>query len=92
MSRPSSPLTVFSAGLALGLVTGLAAWGAQLDRSRQALFHHRPARRMAAIGYLRARPSVDSARLLREYIAWEAHPLLRKRGQRALRRVERALS
>lgn len=92
MPRQSSPLAVFSTGIAIGLVTGLAAWGAQLSRSRQALFHPRPTRRMAAISYLRARPSVDSARILREYVAWEAHPLLRKRGERALRRVERALS
>lgn len=92
MSRQSSPFTVFSTGIAIGLVTGLAAWGAQLSRSRQALFHPRPTRRMAAISYLRARPSVDSARSLREYVAWETHPMLRKRGERALRRVERALS
>ncbi len=84
-------MTVFSTGLALGLVTGLAAWGAQVSRSRQALFHPRPTRRMAAISYLRARPSVDSVRLLREYVAWEVHPVLRRRGQRALQRVERAL-
>jgi hypothetical protein len=36
-------------------------------------------------------PSVDSVRLLREYVAWESHPLLRRRGQRALRRLERAI-
>jgi hypothetical protein len=91
MPRQTSPLTVFSTGLALGLVTGLAAWGSQLSRSRQALFHPRPTRRMAAISYLRARPSVDSVRLLRDYVAWETHPVLRRRGQRALRRVETAL-
>jgi hypothetical protein len=84
-------LTVFSTGMALGLVTGLAAWGAQLARSRQSLFHHRPTRRMAAISYLRARPSVDSVRLLRDYVAWESNPVLRRRGRRALQRAERAL-
>lgn len=91
MRRSRSPLVVLSAGLALGFLVGAGAWSAQLSRSRRALFHTRPTRRMAAISYLRARPSVDSVRLLRDYIAWEAHPMLRRRGQRALLRVERAL-
>jgi hypothetical protein len=46
---------------------------------------------MAAISYLRARPSVDSVRLLRDYVAWESNPVLRRRGRRALQRAERAL-
>jgi hypothetical protein len=91
MRSDRSSLLFLTAGLTVGLVVGVTAWSAQLARSRQALFHSRPTRRMAAISYLRARPSVDSVRLLRDYVAWESHPLLRRRGQRALRRVERAL-
>ncbi len=91
MPRSRSPLVTLTAGLALGLLFGAAAWSVQLVRSRRALFHPHPTRRLAAISYLRARPSVDSVRLLRDYIAWEAHPVLRRRGRRALQRVERAL-
>jgi len=91
MRHSRSPISLLSAGLALGFLGGAGAWSAQLSRSRRALFDARPTRRLAAISYLRARPSVDSVQLLRDYIAWEALPLLRKRGQRALQRVERKL-
>ncbi len=91
MRSERSSLLFLTAGLALGVLVGGSLWSAQLARSSRALFHSKPTRRLAAISYLRARPSVDSVRLLRDYIAWESHPLLRRRGQRALRRVERAL-
>lgn len=87
-----SRISSLSAGLALGIVLGVTAWGGKVARSRNALFHVQPVRRLAAISYLRARPSVDSVRLLRDYISWETHPLLRRRGLRALRSVERALN
>jgi hypothetical protein len=48
-------------------------------------------RRFAALGYLSGRPSVDTARLLRDYIRWESHPILRRRGEQVLRQVERYL-
>ncbi|MEO7360540.1 MAG: hypothetical protein ABI120_09420, partial [Gemmatimonadaceae bacterium] len=54
----------------------------------QALFHARPVRRLAALGYLRAHPSVDSARQLHEYLRWEPHPLLRRRAFQVLHRME----
>lgn len=74
-----------------GMVIGYAAWGLQQKRHRQALFHPRPFRRLAALGYLRAQPSVDSARLLHDYLQWEPHPMLRRRAQQVLRRMERIL-
>jgi hypothetical protein len=48
-------------------------------------------RRVAALGYLRARPSVNTAQLLREYVAWEPRSILRERGVRMLKRLEATL-
>jgi hypothetical protein len=85
-----APLPVILAVLG-GLVVGYAGWAHQQHRHSQALFHPRPFRRLAALGYLRAHPSVDSARLLRDYLAWEPHPLLRRRARQVLRRMEQRL-
>ena len=44
--------------------------------------------RATALGYLGGQPGVETARLLTEYVRWEARPALRKRGQHLLRRME----
>lgn len=80
-----------AAGLMAGVAVGLLGWSAQQHRSRRALFSGRPVYRLAALGYLRAHPSVDSARLLLDYVRWEPHPLLRRHARRVLRRTERLL-
>jgi hypothetical protein len=71
-----------------GLAAGLAIWGMQMERSRRDLFSRSPVRRLAALGFVGGRPGVETARLLADYVQWEAHPALRKRGQRLLRRME----
>lgn len=78
-------------GLLAGVTVGFATWSQQQVRHRQALFNASPRRRLAALGYLRAHPSVDSARLLRDYLRWEPLPLLRRRARGVLRRTERLL-
>lgn len=78
-------------GLAVGAAVGLVGWSLAQRRHRRSLFHPEKLRRLAALGYLRAHPSVDSARLLRDYLQWEPHPLLRRRARGVLRRTERAL-
>ncbi len=93
-SRPASGwggagLVAFA--VALGLVAGFAGWSDQQTRHSRSLFHASPRRRLAALGYLRAHPSVDSARLLRDYLRWEPLPLLRRRARGVLRRTERLL-
>ena len=55
--------------------------------SRRELFSARPFRRYMALTYLRTRGDVETAQLLREYVAWESSPALKKRGQRILRGV-----
>ena len=89
--KQTSAASMVAAGLAVGLVAGLLGWGALHHRHRSSLFHPRPVRRLAALGYLRGHPSVDSARLLRDYLQWEKLPLLRRRARRVLRRTERML-
>ena len=70
-----------------GLVIGAAIWGAQISRSRRELFSKSPWRRLAALGYLRGQPGLDTARILTEYVGWERHPVLRRRGTRILRQM-----
>jgi hypothetical protein len=59
---------------------------------RRDLFNRNAVRRVAALGYLRSKATVDSVRILREYIGWERNPLLRHRGAKLLKRIEANLS
>jgi hypothetical protein len=86
-----TPLALSALGFVGGVAVGAALWSRLLDVNRRGLFSHHPVRRFAAISYLGARPSVDTVRLLRDYIAWEPHPLLRRRARRVLRTVEELL-
>ena len=79
------------AGLAGGLTAGVLLSSAAQQAFRRDLFSRHPLRRLAALGYLAGRPSLATARLLREYIAWERRPTLRGRAVRLLQQVERAL-
>jgi hypothetical protein len=81
--------------VAVGFIGGIAAgtlvWSRMQRQYRRNLFSRSPIRRVAALGYLRARPSVNTAQLLREYIAWEPRAILRGRGARMLKRLESTL-
>ena len=76
---------------------GVAALGVllvrdQISRSRRDLFSPHPLRRLAALEYLGGRTaSVDTVLLLRDYLAWEQRPILRKRAAAVLARLEDAL-
>lgn len=86
-------------------ITGLALLGAagatvlgvlfvrdQMSRHRRDLFSTRPLRRLAALGYIAGgSPTVDSVRLLRDYIAWERQPLIRRQAKQVLSKMERSL-
>jgi hypothetical protein len=82
---------LMAAVVATGMLAGFLLWSSQQTKHRRSLFHASPRRRLAALGYLRAHPSVDSARLLRDYLRWEPLPLLRRRARGVLRRTERLL-
>ena len=82
----------FLAGLAGGMVAGLATWTGAQHAYRRDLFRRHPLRRLAALGHLCGQPTVATAHLLREYIAWESRPMLRGRAVRVLKHVEKALA
>lgn len=84
------PLVVLVA-TALGVAAGWALADRYLVRHRAALFSRRAIRRHAALGYLAGRPSPENIRLLRDYVAWERHPVLRRRAERVIRSLETAL-
>lgn len=81
--------------VAVGFLGGVAAgslmWSRLQRQYRRNLFSNSPLRRIAALGYLRARPTVNTAQLLREYVAWEPRAFLRQRGVRMLKRLEATL-
>ena len=81
--------------VAVGFLGGIAAgsmiWSRLQRQYRRDLFSRHMFRRVAALGYLRARPSVNTAQLLREYVAWEPRSILRERGVRMLKRLEATL-
>lgn len=77
-----------SVGFVAGFALGIVLWNQQLHRHRRGLFSKHPVRRWVALSYLSARPTVDTARLLRDYIHWETRPALRRRGENVLRRME----
>ena len=81
--------------VAVGFLGGIAAgsliWTRLQRQYRRNLFSRHMFRRVAALGYLRARPSVNTAQLLREYVAWEPRSILRERGVRMLKRLEATL-
>ncbi len=81
--------------VAVGFLGGVAAgtlfWSRMQRNYRRNLFSRHALRRVAALGYLRAKPTVTTAQLLREYVAWEPRSILRKRGVRMLRRLEATL-
>jgi hypothetical protein len=55
------------------------------------LFDARTDRRRAALGFLAGQGSVGTIRLLRDYLAWEQQPALRRRAEAILRRMETVL-
>ncbi len=80
-------LLTFGLGAVLGSVLAQQSMG----RHREDLFSGRPLRRLSALGYLSGHPSVEAVRLLYDYLAWEAHPLLRRRADGIVRRMEARL-
>lgn len=88
MSRVSSRARLVTAGFVAGIVTGVVVWSLQIRRSRRDLFAGSPVRRLAALGHLAGQPSVESAQLLTEYVRWETRPMLKRRAERILGRMQ----
>lgn len=87
-----------TAGFTVLAVAAVAALGAllvrdQISRHQRDLFSPHPLRRLAALGYVGGRPaSVDGVLLLRDFIAWEPRPLIRRRATALLMRMEAGLA
>ena len=80
--------------VALGLAAAVSALVVrdQIARHRRELFSAHPLRRLAALGYLGGRDAtVDTVRLLRDFVAWEPRPLIRRRAALLLARMEEQL-
>jgi hypothetical protein len=74
-----------------GVAMGLVVWSGQTRSARRHLFSSNRWRRLAALGHLRGQRSLSTVHLLRDYIAWEAEPGLRRQGSTILRQMEHAL-
>ncbi|MCC7055081.1 MAG: hypothetical protein IT355_17545 [Gemmatimonadaceae bacterium] len=90
-SRTRDAMPYVLAGFAGGLVVGAVAWRRQQASAHDQLFAASAVQRAAALGWLSRTPSVENARLLRDYIRWERRPTLRRRGELALDRLLLAL-
>jgi hypothetical protein len=75
-------------GLGMGALLGTVVAQQSMGRHRRDLFSAHPLRRLSALGYLNGHPSVEAVRLLRDYLAWEQHPMLRRRADGIVRRME----
>ena len=80
-------LAAFVVGAAAGAMLAQRTMG----RHRSDLFSSRPLRRLSALGYLSGHPSVDTVRVLRDYLEWEDHPMLQRRARAIVRRMEAKL-
>jgi len=82
---------VFVGAVAAGALVGALMAQRSMGRWRNSLFSPRPLRRLAALGYLSGHPGPEVVRVLRDYLAWEAHPALRRRAESIMRRMESKL-
>lgn len=78
-------------GAALGATLGWALAQRHIRDHRRDLFSRRPLRRFAALAHLAGHPDVGTAHLLRDYLEWEPHPILRRRAGRLIRRLDATL-
>ncbi len=83
---------LFGSGALLGAAAGWVLAQRRLTFHRRDLFSPRPMRRRAALGYLAGQDGVETARLLRDYLAWEQQPVLRRRAESILKRLESTLA
>ncbi|MDB4948023.1 MAG: hypothetical protein JWM27_672 [Gemmatimonadetes bacterium] len=87
----TTAVTLLAVGAAAALAVLLVR--DQISRSQRDLFSPHPLRRLAALEYLGGRAaSVDTVLLLRDFLAWERRPMLRRRATAVLARLEDALA
>jgi hypothetical protein len=79
---------LFGGGVAAGMIAGWVLAQRRLALHQRALFSPQPLRRLAALGFLAGQGGVETVRLLRDYLAWERQPVLRRRAGALVRRME----
>ncbi len=82
---------LFVGGIVAGAAGGWLLAQSRFSYHRRDLFSPRPLRRLAALGFLAGQDGVDTVRLLRDYLAWERQPMLRRRAEAIVRRMEATL-
>jgi hypothetical protein len=96
MSRRVSESAWAAIGFAAGIAIGILAWATYREKHARSLFNPKPRRRLAALSRLASpeglEATVDTVATLREYVAWERHPVLRRRGQVLLERLASTLT
>jgi hypothetical protein len=83
---------LFSGMAVAGMAAGWMLAQQRLAHHRNDLFSRHPLRRMAALQFLSGQGGVATVRLLRDYVAWEMQPMLRRRGEALLRRMQASLA
>ncbi len=83
---------LFAGGVAAGATAGWMLAQRRLSTHQRDLFSPRPLRRLAALGYLAGQSGVETIRLLRDYLAWERQPVLRRRAEAILHGLEATLA
>jgi hypothetical protein len=83
---------VFAGSMAFGAAAGWLLAQQRLAFHRRDLFSPQPLKRLAALGFLAGKGDVDTVRLLRDYLAWERQPMLRRRAEAIVRRMETNLA
>jgi hypothetical protein len=83
---------LFAGGVVLGAATGWLLAQQRFTYHRRDLFSPRPLRRLAALGFLAGQKEVETVRLLRDYLSWERQPMLRRRAEAIVRRMEATLA
>jgi len=79
------------AGVVAGAAVGWSLAQERIRHHRADLFSPRPLKRLAALTALRSQLGVETVRLLRDYLEWERHPVLRRRARGIVRQMEAAL-
>lgn len=83
---------VVVAVLGVAALVGALVVRDQISRHRRELFSAYPLRRLAALSFIAGREaSIDLIQLLRDFIAWEPRPLIRRRAAQILTRMEQRL-
>ena len=82
---------VFVGAAAAGVVGGWLFAQRRRVHHRRDLVRPRPLRRLAALGFLAGQTGIETVRLLRDYLAWETRPMLRRRALGIVRRMEASL-